>query len=310
MRVDDNLLRLVHQLEHGVEFALLVRSHLQLLLGDLRGGARKPSEVKRQVAFEIRDPLLGGQDALDFHRAVGVKVDAIEAAKGRAGLVLRAHGLLKQVLLHMDGLGSQSVLVAHLVLERIEAEKQSDGERGAGAQTGPRRQVGDVVNLHPFLDSEILQAGAHGGVLNLVVPADILDFGIGNTAVILKKRRQPAAGDVAVLVDRGGQYRAPVLAVPNGVVSTPAKKRNPEWSAGRNHVFRLPGMPSGQRPRGGLLKNCHCVLERSPASDGALVGGHFLRRFQFQAAGRTLGDLTIGRGRAPRERYPAPQVAR
>jgi hypothetical protein len=53
--------------------------------------------------------------------------------------------------------------------------------------------------------------------------------------VIFEERREPPARNVAVLVDRGRQYCAPVLTVPNGIICTSSKKGNAEWRAGDDH---------------------------------------------------------------------------
>jgi hypothetical protein len=46
--------------------------------------------------------------------------------------------------------------------------------------------------------------------------------------VVFKKRGQPPASDVTVLVDRSGQNRATVLVTPDGIVRTTSEKRNTE----------------------------------------------------------------------------------
>src|SRR5580704_4779092 len=72
-------------------------------------------------------------------------------------------------------------------------------------------------------------------MLNLAIAADIFNPRIRNAAVVLKKRRQPARGDVTGFVDRRGQHRAAMLTIPHRVVGPAAKKRYPKWSARNDH---------------------------------------------------------------------------
>jgi hypothetical protein len=44
------------------------------------------------------------------------------------------------------------------------------------------------MNFDPLLDTQELEAASHGRVLDCVVAANILNFGIGNAAVILEER--------------------------------------------------------------------------------------------------------------------------
>ena len=55
---------------------------------------------------------------------------------------------------------------------------------------------------------------------------------------MLEERRQVAAGDVAVLVDRRRQHRPAVLAVPRRVVRAPAEERDAEWRPADDHGSR------------------------------------------------------------------------
>jgi hypothetical protein len=45
------------------------------------------------------------------------------------------------------------------------------------------------MDLHSFVDSEKLQAAAHRRVLNLTVTGYVLDFRIGDAAVVFEERR-------------------------------------------------------------------------------------------------------------------------
>src|SRR5579863_167056 len=89
--------------------------------------------------------------------------------------------------------------------------------------------------FHSVGDAHVFQASAHRGMLDLAVAADILNLRIRNAAVVLKKRGQPASGDVTRFVDRRGQHRAAMLAVPHGVVCAAAKKRDAKWGARDDH---------------------------------------------------------------------------
>src|SRR6516162_8822769 len=95
------------------------------------------------------------------------------------------------------------------------------------------------MDLDSFLDLQELQAGAHRRVLNDVIGGDIFVFRIQNTAVVLKKRRQPSASDIATLIDRGRQHRAAVVPVPERVIGPAAEEGNAKGSASYYHTIAL-----------------------------------------------------------------------
>ena len=81
---------------------------------------------------------------------------------------------------------------------------------------------------------------------------------------MLEEGRQVAAGEVAVLVDRGGQHGAAVLAVPGRVVGAAAEERDAKRRAADDHAI-LPG----RRPRLGRVaararpaSTCRCSIAR------------------------------------------------
>jgi hypothetical protein len=57
-------------------------------------------------------------------------------------------------------------------------------------------------------------------VLDVVDPVAVLDLRVDDADLVLEEGRQVAAAEVAVLVDRGREHRAAVLAVPGGIVGT------------------------------------------------------------------------------------------
>src|SRR5580692_587748 len=95
-------------------------------------------------------------------------------------------------------------------------------------------------------------------MLNQVITGNILNFRIGDATEVLEERRQPSASDVAVLVDRGRQYRSPVLPRPNGVIRTASEKRNAKWRACDYHSFKPSSRSESEYPR---ICGAHRCLE-------------------------------------------------
>ena len=69
-----------------------------------------------------------------------------------------------------------------------------------------------------------LKRGAHGGMLNFLDARDVLNLGIDDAMLVLKERRQSAAGNIAIFVERGRQYGAAVLAEPPGIVGSTSEE--------------------------------------------------------------------------------------
>ena len=63
--------------------------------------------------------------------------------------------------------------------------------------------------------------------------------------MIFEKGRQPPASDKAAFVDRGRQYGASVLAVPNGIIGTTSEEGDAKRSASDNHVSSSPWIKEG-----------------------------------------------------------------
>jgi hypothetical protein len=61
-------------------------------------------------------------------------------------------------------------------------------------------------------------------MLKLIIVINIFDSRIRDAAVVLEKRWQAAASNVATLVDRRGENRTAVFTKPNRVVGSTTKK--------------------------------------------------------------------------------------
>ena len=77
-------------------------------------------------------------------------------------------------------------------------------------------------------------------MLYFVVMLYVLDTGINDAVLVLKEWRQPAASDVAILVDGRSENSAAMFPKPTGIVSATAEEGNSERSARDNHDFVSP----------------------------------------------------------------------
>ena len=112
---------------------------------------------------------------------------------------------------------------------------EPDSERGARAQPGPRRQVAVVMNLETFAHLEPLEHAAHRRMLDLANVLNVFDDRVDHTKLVLEERRQLSHADVAVLINGGGEHGAAVLAIPLGIVSAAAEKRDAKRSPADDH---------------------------------------------------------------------------
>src|SRR6266436_2662343 len=76
-------------------------------------------------------------------------------------------------------------------------------------------------------------------MLDRAIVVDVLNSGIGNPTLILKKRREPSRRNVATFVDRGRQHSAAMLTVPNGVIRASPKKGDAKWGSSNDHASVL-----------------------------------------------------------------------
>src|SRR5262245_27108682 len=119
--------------------------------------------------------------------------------------------------------------------------QKANGERGTRAHAATRRKIAIMMDFYSAIDLEEAQNFTHRRVRNFVDGVAILHLGVNNTISVLKEGRQITAGDIAVLVDRGGQYSAAVLTIPSGIVCAASEERDSKWRPAHNHNAILPG---------------------------------------------------------------------
>jgi hypothetical protein len=93
-----------------------------------------------------------------------------------------------------------------------------------------------MVNFHTLLDAEELKTSPHRRMLDVIVLRDVFNLRVRNAAMVFEKGRQPSASEEATLIDSRRQDGTAVLAVPDGIIGTSAKKGDTQGSASDNHV--------------------------------------------------------------------------
>ena len=156
----------------------------------------------------------------------------IQAAVGRGHLVLRADRLPEQLLLDVNPLHGQLVLADHAPFQGMQRMQQPHGEGRAGAHAAAGGQVAVVMDFHAPGNLQELQRFADRGVRNLVDGLAILDLRIHHADAVLEERRQIAASQITVLVDRRGDDRAAMVAIPAGVIRPPPRETKYEKVCG------------------------------------------------------------------------------
>src|SRR5712691_9442084 len=99
-------------------------------------------------------------------------------------------------------------------------------------------------DVYPAIQPHEFKAAAHGRVLDVLHRLRLFALVVADQVLEVMIWRQIAAGDVAVLVDRGAQHCPTVLAIPSGIVGPASEKRNSERRSADDH-----GAASVQEPR-------------------------------------------------------------
>ena len=135
----------------------------------------------------------------------------------------------------MNAFHRQLVLADHPAVQGVQGVQQADGEGGTGPHAAAGRQIAVVMDLHAARHGEELQNLPDGRMADLVDRLAVLVLGVDHAEAMLEERRQVAAGQVAVLVDRRGNHRAAVLPIPRRIVGAAAEKGNPKRRSADNH---------------------------------------------------------------------------
>jgi hypothetical protein len=80
------------------------------------------------------------------------------------------------------------------------------------------------MNFDAFIHSKKLKASTSGRMLDAAVLVNILNFRIGNAAVVLEKRRKTSTSDIATFVDGSRKDSATKLTVPDWIIRPAAKE--------------------------------------------------------------------------------------
>src|SRR5262245_66644963 len=124
---------------------------------------------------------------------------------------------------------------------------------------------------------------------NVVQRLATLHLGINDPERVLEEGRQTPAGEVAVLVDGAGEYRATVLAEPGGVVGAAPEKRNAIGSAADDHgpslarswsaaIQRWPSMREPILARARVFDKAECCKEACDCRQRCDARGASMRR--------------------------------
>ena len=188
--------------------------------------AIRETPVKNSIRWPCRSAqaVRRGNHRGDVETAVLAELDAVQPAEGGRNLVLGADIFLNDLLLDMNGLAGQLVLRHVLAAQSTDRMQQPDRERRAGAEAGAGWEVAVMMDFQSFLDLQPVEHGARRRVLDFGGLADIFYMRIDDPVLVLEKRRQVPAGDIAVLVDGGGQHHSTMFEIPGRVIGAAPEK--------------------------------------------------------------------------------------
>jgi len=159
---------------------------------------------------------------------------------GRTDLVLRADAVAAAVALDMDGLGGELHGCAGLVAQGMEGVEQADGEGGTGAQSGHLGEIAVMMDFNAIPDVEVQETLPDSRMLDILGAHHIFNDGIDDACFVLEEGGEPAAGQIAIAGDAGGEHTAAVLVEPGGIVRATSEKGDAVGGAGNNHDRACP----------------------------------------------------------------------
>jgi hypothetical protein len=106
-----------------------------------------------------------------------------------------------------------------------------------------------------MIKRDIAENLAHGRVLDFLNAPHRFYFGIHHLRRVLKEGREIPAGQVAILVDCGGQNAPAVLTIPYGIVGTASEEGNAERGSANDHSYAYVALPGVSKERGSRHKH-------------------------------------------------------
>jgi hypothetical protein len=150
---------------------------------------RETGEEEHQVRLEEFAALLRQRHRVDRHAVARAELDEVEPSDRGGELVLAAHVLGDDVLLHVDRFHAELEVPHRFALQRVQAAKKADREGGARPHARPRGDVAVVMDLDARLDLQVFEAGAHGRVLDVLDVLGQLDQRVGDAVMVFEERR-------------------------------------------------------------------------------------------------------------------------
>ena len=95
------------------------------------------------------------------------------------------------------------------------------------------------MNFHTISNAHEAQGFSYGGMTNFIDFPDQFRLRIDNPVLMLKEGWQTPAGNIAVLINSGGQNSAAIFPVPDRVVRTTAKEGDTKRSPANNHLLLI-----------------------------------------------------------------------
>jgi hypothetical protein len=92
-----------------------------------------------------------------------------------------------------------------------------------------------MMNLQTSIEVQIAKCFTDCGMKNFVDRLAILHARVDNAIAMFKERREIAASDVAILVNRSGEHGAAVFPIPGRIVCATSKERDAKRSSADYH---------------------------------------------------------------------------
>lgn len=221
----ENIETFVHHFTHLAQERTVLIDAAELGFQDFRGFAGDTGKDQVKMGFEFLKTGWADGDAMNVNILLCSELDEVESAESREDLILAADPVAQEIAFDVNGFISQFGRAKEFPFKAVERVEERDGEGGGGTEAGEGGQIRHGVQFDVLFETAELEAFAINVMLDILDASGEFHLSIRDANGIIEQMTEKwAGGGVGILVDGGGENRAPFLQEIFRIIRSPAEE--------------------------------------------------------------------------------------